>query len=44
MLFKNNYEKKNIPEKRTVRFKNPIEEPLDFNNSEENMKFLGPIK
>lgn len=44
MLFKNNYEKKTMVEKRTVRFKNPIEESLDLNNSEENTKFLGPIK
>lgn len=40
----NNYEKKAVAEKRTVRFKTPIEESLDFDNSEDNMKFLGPIK
>ncbi|CAI6366700.1 unnamed protein product [Macrosiphum euphorbiae] len=39
-----NYEKKAVAEKRTVRFKTPIEESLDFDNSEDNMKFLGPIK
>lgn len=35
---------KKVGEKRTVRFKTPIEESLDLDNSEENMKFLGPIK
>lgn len=39
-----NYEKKNVTEKRTVRFKTPIEESLDLDNSDDNMKFLGPIK
>ncbi|CAH1707562.1 uncharacterized protein PF3D7_1120600 isoform X2 [Aphis gossypii] len=39
-----NYEKKAVAEKRTVRFKTPIEESLDLDDSEENMKFLGPIK
>ncbi|XP_060865037.1 uncharacterized protein PF3D7_1120600 isoform X2 [Metopolophium dirhodum] len=39
-----NYEKKAVAEKRTVRFKTPIEESLDFDTSEDNMKFLGPIK
>lgn len=42
-IFQNNYEKK-ANEKRTVRFKTPIEESLDLDNSEDNMKFLGPIK
>ncbi|XP_050441507.1 repetitive organellar protein [Adelges cooleyi] len=41
----NNSNKKPVAEKRTVRFKTPIEESLDFDNSEDNnMKFLGPIK
>lgn len=44
MIFKNTHEKKAATEKRTVRFKTPIEESLDLDNSEENMKFLGPIK
>ncbi|XP_026810555.1 protein PFC0760c isoform X2 [Rhopalosiphum maidis] len=39
-----NYEKKTVAEKRTVRFKTPIEESLDLDESEDNMKFLGPIK
>lgn len=39
-----NYEKRNVAEKRTVRFKTPIEESLDLDNSDDNMKFLGPIK
>ncbi|VVC30248.1 Hypothetical protein CINCED_3A011342 [Cinara cedri] len=43
VIFKT-YEKKPTTEKRTVRFKTPIEESLDFDNSDDNMKFLGPIK
>lgn len=44
VIFKNNYEKKTVTEKRTVRFKTPIEESLELDNSDDNMKFLGPIK
>jgi len=44
VIYKSNYEKKAVAEKRTVRFKTPIEESLDLDDSEENMKFLGPIK
>lgn len=44
VIYKSNYEKKTVAEKRTVRFKTPIEESLDLDDSEENMKFLGPIK
>lgn len=43
MIFKSNYEKKTVTEKRTVRFKTPIVEPLELDNSDD-MKFLGPIK
>lgn len=44
LIFKINYEKKTVGEKRTVRFKTPIEESLDLDYSDDNMKFLGPIK
>lgn len=44
VIFKNNYEKKTVTEKRTVRFKTPIEESLELDNSDDNMQFLGPIK
>lgn len=43
-FLQNNYEKKAVTEKRTVRFKTPIEESLDIDNSDDSMKFLGPIK
>lgn len=44
VMFKNIFEKKAVNEKRTVRFKNPIEESLELDDFEDNMKFLGPIK
>lgn len=44
MIFQKFCDKKSTTEKRTVRFKTPIEESLDLDNSDDNMKFLGPIK
>lgn len=44
VIFKSICEKKAVNEKRTVRFKTPIEESLEIEDFENNMKFLGPIK